>query len=121
MGSLTPYAITCPDRVEISMPGMTIRSPAAASASRIPATELWSVIAIPSRPTWRARATRSAGDTRESGECWVWLWRSRRMKEGAERGGSLKDLGRDSTGALIGGKFLVGIEIGRASWREEVR
>ena len=31
------------------------------------------------------------------------------MKEGAERGGSLKDLGRDSTGALIGGKFLVGI------------
>src|SRR5438552_18599075 len=91
------------------MPGMTIRSRAAASASRIPATELRSVIAIPSRPTWRARATRSAGDTRESGECRVRLWRSRRMKEGAERGGSLEDLGRDSTGALIGGEFAVGI------------
>src|SRR5437762_11710032 len=109
MGSLTPYAITCPDRVEISLPGMSIRTPAAASASRTPATELRSVSAIPSRPTWRARAPRSAGDTRESGECRVWLWRSRRMKEGAERGGSLKDLGRDSAGALIGGKFLVGI------------
>src|SRR6058998_3564485 len=99
MGSLTPYAITCPERVEISMPGRTIRSPAAASASRIPATELWSVIAIPSSLSWRARATRSAGDTRESGECRVWLWRSRRMEEGAERGGSLKDLGQGFHGS----------------------
>src|SRR5438094_691815 len=55
MGSLTPYAITCPERVEISMPGRMIRSPATASASRIPATELWSVIAIPSSDSWRDR------------------------------------------------------------------
>src|SRR3972149_9595780 len=73
---------------------MTRKSgPAAASASVMPPTELWSVIARPWRPMRLARATRSAGATRESGEYRVWLWRSRSMKEGRKPDGSLKALG----------------------------
>src|SRR5256885_7694596 len=96
------------------MAGITRKSdPAASSAAGMPPTALWSLMATPARPVALARATSSAGTTRESGEYRVWLCRSNRMEKFAERAVSLKDLGDGIPDEGLSSDAVIGKRDGR--------
>ena len=75
MVSVRKRPVTSPSEVRTSSPTMT-RNGAILLTAFAPSVVLWSVTAMQFRPTFWHLATRRSGETRESGEKWVCMWRS---------------------------------------------